>query len=82
MCSRFIESEISYLVFIFIWPFPRQEYCFLSVLNNYFLIRCCFNQIDQIEAEANEAIRKHLEVEVKVYQPGDPELDKVIFLES
>ena len=36
-----------------------------------------FFQLDQIESEANEAIRNHLEVQVKVYQLGDPELEKV-----
>jgi hypothetical protein len=33
-----------------------------------------------MEFEANEAIRKHLPVQVKVFQPGDPELEKVSFL--
>jgi hypothetical protein len=33
-----------------------------------------------MEFETNEAIRKHLPVQVKVFQSGDPELEKVSFL--
>jgi hypothetical protein len=57
-------------------PMLRFVFCVISMI----LIQLNFlNQIDQIEAEANEAIRNHHQVEIRVYQPGDPELANVSF---